>query len=534
MKMTRKTRTWLLAGAALLLLVGLGSLAWFLIPGLHAKPSSTDYRPTEAPTTTSIPSATDYPPTEAPTTTPAEEFWPTNGWRTSTPEEQGIDSIRLADGLQSLQEKQAGIDSLLIIRNGYVLLDAHFYPYDGSFPHDLASVTKSFTTTLIAIAAAQGKLQLDQPMVTYFPDRVIVNLDDLKKSITVKNLAGMVNGMTSGCLNGDDLTLNSMRSNPDWVQAALDRTMTSKPGIKFCYDSPGMHLLSAVLQETTGMTELDFARKNLFDPLGIRDVNWEADPQGYTHGWGDLHLLPEDAAKLGYLWLQNGMWEGRQIVPADWVADSVKVHTKTGQKDNYGYGWWVSDDSYFAMGRGGQNVKVYPGWNAIVVTTASNFDYAQLDPILEAAFVSPEKPLPPNLQGVASLNALLAGLTQGPGLQPAASLPETAKGISGKTYVCESNPTGISALRFVFNDLKAAEMHMQRYGREYIWSIGLDGKYRMAPEGPTLGYWEDAQTFIIQIFDIGTRTRKVQFAGDNLQIDLPEDGTRLECQVQNP
>jgi CubicO group peptidase (beta-lactamase class C family) len=517
MKKILNTKTWLLAGAALLLLAGLVVLAWSLIPGLHAIPSATDYRPTGAPTTM-----------------PINEFWPTNGWRTSAPEEQGLDSIKLAEGLQSLQEKQVGIDSLLIIRNGYVLLNAHFYPYDGSFPHNLASVTKSFTTTLIAIAAAQGKLQLDQPMVGYFPDRTIANLDDFKKSITVRHLAGMVNGMKSGCLNGDEPTLDDMRSQPDWVQAALDRKMTNAPGTQFCYDSPGMHILSAILQETSGMTELEFARKNLFDPLGIRDVTWEADPQGYSHGWGDLPLLPEDAAKLGYLWLHNGIWEGRQVVPADWVADAVKVHMRTGRTDNYGYGWWVSDDSYSAMGRGGQNVKVYPALNAIVVTTGSDFDYSQLDPILEAAFVSPEKPLPPNPQGAASLNALLAGLTQGPGLQPATSLPETAKGVSGKTYTCDSNPTGISALRFVFNDLNTAEMYMQRYGRETIWPIGMDGKYRMAPEGPTLGYWEDTQTFIIQIFDIGTRTRKLQFAGDSLQVDIPEDGIRLECQVQNP
>jgi len=186
------------------------------------------------------------------------------------------------------------------------------------------------------------------------------------------------------------------------------------------------------------------------------------------------------------------------------------------------------------MGRGGQNIKVYPALNAIVVTTGSVFDYAQLDPILEAAFVSPEKPLPPNSQGAASLNALLAGLTQGPGLQPAASLPETAKVVSGRTYACESNPTGITALRFVFNDLKTAEMYMQRYGRDTIWPIGLDGKYRMAPEGPTLGFWEDSQTFILLIFDIGTLTRQVQFTGDELQLDIPEDGITLECRVQNP
>ncbi len=106
-----------------------------------------------------------------------------------------------------------------------------------------------------------------------------------------------------------------MRSQPDWVQAALDRKMTSQPGTQFCYDSPGMHLLSAILQEATGMTELDFARQYLFEPLGIQDVAWESDPQGYSHGWGDLHLKPQDAAKLGLFWLQQGKWEGQPDRP---------------------------------------------------------------------------------------------------------------------------------------------------------------------------------------------------------------------------
>ncbi len=290
---------------------------------------------------------------------------------------------KLAEGLQALQENNVNIDSLLIIRNGYVILDAYFYPYDNSIPHKLASVTKSFTTTLIGIAVDQGKIQLDQPMVSFFPDRTIANLDARKNSITVRHLVSNMNGFKSGCLSGDEPTLDAMRSNPDWVQAALDRKVVEEPGTRFCYDSPGMHLLSAILQEATGMTELDFARKNLFEPLGISEVYWQSDPQGYTHGWGDLYLKPRDAAKIGYLWLNQGVWDGKQIVSAAWVADSVKAHSNGGM-DDYGYGWWVSEDSYYAFGRGGQNIKVYPAYNAIVVTTGSGFEYDQISPLLTA------------------------------------------------------------------------------------------------------------------------------------------------------
>jgi CubicO group peptidase (beta-lactamase class C family) len=214
---------------------------------------------------------------------PDQTFWPTQGWRISTPEEQGFDSTVLADGLLALQEGNVHIDSLLIIRNGYVVLDAYFYPYDRSIPHKLASVTKSIMTTLIGIAVDQGAIQLDQPMVSFFPDREIANLDARKDQVTIRHLVSMQNGFASGCLVGDEATLNKMRSNPDWVQAALDRKVTVEPGTGFCYDSPGMHLLSAILQEATGMTALEFARQNLFKPLGIQEVYWQSDPQGYTH-----------------------------------------------------------------------------------------------------------------------------------------------------------------------------------------------------------------------------------------------------------
>ncbi len=167
-----------------------------------------------------------------PNQTPPEQvftptYWPTEGWQNSTPEEQGIDSVKLAEMLDQIQMKNIPINSLLVIRNGMLVLDAYFYnPYDGQTPHDLASVTKSIMTTLIGIAAGQGKIQLDQPMLSYFPDRTIANLDTHKEQITVRHLTGMVNGFESGCMAGDMETLNAMRSNPDWVQATLDRKMS--------------------------------------------------------------------------------------------------------------------------------------------------------------------------------------------------------------------------------------------------------------------------------------------------------------------
>lgn len=463
-----------------------------------------------------------------------QTYWPTQGWHTSTPEGQGFDSAKLAEGLRALQEQRAGIDSLLIIRNGYVLLDAYFYPYDDSIPHNLASVTKSFMTTLIGIAAGQGKIQLDQPMVSYFPDRTIANLDERKEYITVRHLAGMVSGYQSGCMTGDEPTLDAMRSNPDWVQAALDRMMAGEPGVRLCYDSPGMHLLSAILQEATRMTALDFARQNLFEPLGIRDVYWESDPQGYTHGWGDLHLKPHDAAKLGYLWLNKGVWEGVQIVPADWVEDAVTAQSQGGG-DDYGYGWWVSDDTYFALGRGGQYIKIYPALNAIVVLTGAGIDYDQIAPLLDTAFSDPNNSLPANPEGVAQLDAALRALAQAPTPHPPGALPDTARAISGKTYLFGPNAADVETLRIEFKDPTKATLSMRRQGSDEIWPIGLDGEYRLSSDGRGIrGYWEDPKTFVIEVFEIGLSTRRLHFEDDRLEISSLAEGLRFEGQIENP
>lgn len=160
---------------------------------------------------------------------PTTAYWPTQGWQSSTPEQQGFDSAKIAEGLRGIRKNNIDIHSLLVIRNGVVVTDASFYPYDGSTVHEMASVTKSFMTTLIAIAADQGKLQLDQPMVSFFPDRTIANRDARKERITVRHLASMSSGLDSLGLERDEGTLTDMQGSEDWVQFALDRPVVSEP-----------------------------------------------------------------------------------------------------------------------------------------------------------------------------------------------------------------------------------------------------------------------------------------------------------------
>jgi hypothetical protein len=433
-----------------------------------------------------------------------------------------------------MQEQNINIHSLMIIRNGDVILDAYFYPYDGTTVHELASVTKSVMTALTAIAADQDLLRLDQPMVSFFPDRTIANHDPLKERTTVRHLTGMTSGLDCTAENNEQ-TLDEMGLSLDWIQFTLDRQVVNKPGAQFVYCSPGMHVLSAILQEATGMTALEFARVNLFAPLGIQDVIWDLDPQGYNDGWAGLYLHPRDVTKLGFLWLHQGQWEGNQIVSQKWVKESVKRQTKTGMGDDYGYGWWVmpgDQGEYAAEGRSGQYIRVFPGWNAIVVTTGGGFDWNDVAPFIGSTAVDLTGPLAPNPAGVEQLTAALEVVRKPPDPQPVASLPEAARAISGKTFVLESNPLNLKTLRLDFDDSAEARIRLaftDQPNRDFL--VGLDGIYRTYPVDDydlrmgLRGEWQDAQTFLLEYDRIANRNAyllEMRFESDGVKISHTE------------
>jgi hypothetical protein len=334
-------------------------------------------------------------------------------------------------------------------------------------------------------------------------------------------------------------TIDAMRANPDWVQAALDRPMVSEPGTTFCYDSPGMHILSAILQESTGMTAMQFAQQqqNLFGPLGIQDAMWDVDPQGYNFGWGDVYMTPESAAKIGYLWLHQGNWNGKQIVSQDWVVNSVRRHsTKVGHDSGYGYGWWINNTRYFASGRGGQTIHVIPALNMVMVTTGGEFDIQEIEDDLVLLLLRSNRTLPANREGEALLDETLAHIQQTNAVPAGVAAPEIAKNVSGTLFLCAKNPLGLESARFDFEDPNVAVLYHRPYGQNLVWEIGLDGHYRqLDPSGDALiGYWEDAETFHMDVFDIGTQTFLAKFEKDTLQIIVEDADLSIACKAATP
>jgi CubicO group peptidase (beta-lactamase class C family) len=478
---------------------------------------------------------TDHPPQVS-----APDYWPTNGWRANAPEEQGLDSIKLAEGLRSIQGAGFPIHSLMIVRNGYVVLEASFYPYDGKSPHNVGSVTKSVLTTLIGIAVDQGKLDLENQMLSFFPNQPIANRDHRKDRITVRNLVSMTSGLDCTGLPSE-ATVQEMEASVDWVKFMLDRPMASEPGSTFVYCGGNMHLLSAILQKATGMTALEYARKNLFEPLGFHEVIWPTDPQGVNQGSGNIRLFPADMARLGFLFLHNGLWDGRQVVSQEWVRNAVRPQSEAG---SYGYGWWVSTgktgSEFNADGAGGQHIAVVPGLNLVLVTTGGGFNVDEVVPYLSPALVDMSNPLPANPMGVSALNLYLAQLAESPLPQPVALLPDTATRISGKIFEFDSNPlqlqemqldfdrTAGASIQFAFTD--GSQSPQTALGLDGIYrmtsGVGLDRAFRTALEWEGVpagmrGAWTDEHTLVI---DYDTITNRYAY---QLQMGFEKDGVTV-------
>jgi CubicO group peptidase (beta-lactamase class C family) len=308
----------------------------------------------------------------------SREYWPTQRWQNTTPEEQGMDSSKLQEMVNYIDEENIHIDSVIVIRHGYIVLEE--YPnvlYNENRSHYWYSVTKSFTSSLIGIALDKGYIDnVSQKVLSFFPERTIENWDDRKDRITLEHLLAMRSGIFwdewSAPFTSPENGIYHLM-NRDGVQYVLELNITSEPGTEWFYNTGASHLLSAIVQQTSGLTALDFGREYLFSPLGIENVFWPSDASGVTRGGFDLYIRPRDAAKFGYLFLNNGTWDGTQILSHDWVNASSCTISRLDVDAGYGYQWWTNPewDYYFAAGLNGQYIFVVPGADLVVVFSST-------------------------------------------------------------------------------------------------------------------------------------------------------------------
>lgn len=291
-----------------------------------------------------------------------------------TPEEQGISSRYLAEFIREVAGKrETDIHGIMILRNGYVIGEYSFAPYQKGIWHIEHSLCKSITGMAIGLLIAEGKLALDDKVVKIFSKGSLLG-NMRQKNITVEHLLTMTSGVVFnelGIVSGDD-----------WVKSFFDSPVSGPPGERFEYNSMNTYMLSAIVTEITGETLVEYLTPRLFEPLGIRKFFWESCPKGITKGGWGLFLCQEDAAKLGQLYLNQGVWKGQQLIPAEWVAASTSKKADTPPEmgyHGYGYQMWMcgSEGSFNFNGMLGQNVVVYPDLRMVLVLNAASDELFQ-------------------------------------------------------------------------------------------------------------------------------------------------------------
>ncbi|MBZ0303972.1 MAG: beta-lactamase family protein [Anaerolineae bacterium] len=473
--------------------------------------------------------------------------WPTDGWLTATPESQGMNSALLAEAYEAIQDKNLDIHSLLVIRHGYLVAEMYRYPYTADALHDQRSITKSNTATMIGVAINDGAISgVDATMLSFFPDQIIANVDARKEAITIKDMLTMSSGLDSD----DATTFREMVSSSDWTAWMLNRPVTEEPGARFNYSSGSTNLLAAIVEQATGQPLPAYAAEKLYGPLGITHFQWnqEIGGVGHTLGGFGLHMTPHDMAKLGYLYLHHGEWDGAQIVPADWVVASTSVQAPTPPDNgsNYGYQWWISSDdepvaSFSARGDGGQLIYVAPEFDLIVVFTAGLTDSDAYtfpliyDHILPA--ISSDSALSNNPDGLARLQAAIDTL-QNPLPQPVPELPDMAKTISGTKYAFNFTPfysgfrpIGWKTLSLTFTEGSSEAVLTDDVG-DFVMDlpIGMDAVPRLAEIpgwGTTVmrGTWTAPDTYIINLDVLGLPEHyamAMQFGNDHMLVMFSE------------
>lgn len=328
-----------------------------------------------------------------------------------TAESEGISSEMLADMIEDLKSSRTGdIHQFMVLRNGAVICECSFAPYKRGIWHITHSLCKSITGMAVGMLIGEGKLSLDDHIVDIFKEKQNLFAMLRQKDITVRHLLTMTSGVSfneTGAVAGND-----------WVKSYLEAGVRFTPGSRFEYNSMNSYMLSAIITEITGLSMMEYLRPRLWEPLGIQNVFWEACPQGITKGGWGLFLRPEDAARLGQLYLDKGRYKDRQLVPEEWIEESVKKQTDTGDESQpYGYGYQVwpgkREGSFNFNGMLGQNVLVYPDLQMVVVTNAGSSELFQDGSIMDTvnrymcALQVPSGSLPPNVRARQRLEAVI-------------------------------------------------------------------------------------------------------------------------------
>lgn len=438
-----------------------------------------------------------------------------SGLPRSTPEAQGIASAALWEFVAAANERIHDLHSLMLLRHGRVVAEGWWAPYAPPYPHMLFSLSKSFTSTAAGLAAAEGRLRLDDPVLGFFPEKAPAVVSGNLAAMRVRDLLTMTTG------HAEDTT-GRLRERPDgdWAAAFLELPVEYAPGTHFLYNSGATYMVSAIVQRVTGQRVLDYLRPRLFEPLGITEPTWQTCPHGVdTGGWG-LSVKTEDIARFGQLYLQDGVWNGERLLPAGWVEEASAAQVPNGSNPdsdwNQGYGyqfWRCRHGAYRGDGAFGQFCLVMPEQDAVLALTAGTGD---LQGVLNVVWehllpaLASNAPLPDDPAAHTALRQRLASLSLPTPTGKTAS-PRMAS-VSGATYRFVDNPGSMESIALTFGDDGACVLHLRDGVREQtltcagrgVWSlpgaaITFDSRDGAPTPATASGAWTSDDTYTMRL-----------------------------------
>ena len=465
----------------------------------------------------------------------------------STPEQQGIDSAAVADFVAALDTEIEDVHGLMVLRHGHVVAEGWWAPYRPEFIHTLFSLSKSFASTGVGLAIAEGHLSVHDPVISFFPDAVPEEPTWQLEAMRVSDLLTMSTGHI-----GEDLRAFSFDSTSPLPEAFLHLPVAHKPGTHFNYNTPATYMLSAIVHKLTGESLLDYLRPRLLDPLGIVDATWSTDAEGVAHGGFGLSITTESIARFGQLYLQQGMWEGEQLLPAEWVQQATARQTSNGSNPDspwdqgYGYQFWRNrHGAYRASGLAGQLALVMPEQDTVVAITAGT---SQIRDIFDLVWdrLAPgmqDEPLDDNPAEVERLREQLSNLSvRVPKGDPAA---DGNQAWLGRSWQFEDNDLDIDALALENRDDQTIVVVTTPTGAHEIaigngaWAAGRTGLFpgavgvllgddrgkghRMA----SAGAWTGTDEFTFRLAYTETprvATLRLRFSEESLALEIDQRG----------
>jgi len=455
----------------------------------------------------------------------------------STPEAEGVDSAAVLSLVGALEQRVDAVHSIMLLRHGRVVAEGWWAPYAPGDLHLMYSVSKSFTSTAVGLAVQEGRLSVDDKVLSFFPDLAPANPAAQMKNMRVRDLLRMTTGHEH-----DSAPLMRARSDGAATRAFLETDVEHKPGTHFLYDSGGPYVLAAIIQRLTGTTVEDYLQPRLFEPLGIGLHSWGRSPEGVDFGDGGISLRTEDLAKFGQLYLQKGIWNGRRLISEKWVEAATSRQTSNGSDPNgnwdqgYGYLFWMDKlPGFRADGAEGQFCIVLPEYDVVLAVTGGTSNMAGvMDTVWQ--YLPPAlryMALPPNPAAQAGLARKLASLTlpvQGGALHS----PIESK-VSGRTYSLDTNERGLQSVAIDFTGANPVLTIVDAGGRHPIacglgqWVRGrtdfyprISDLFAVDSQGiAACGAWAGDDTFNVKLcFDETPYTLTLSFNYTNGRLQL--------------